>query len=103
MVLSPWKRDTTCIIESTRCTQSCCRSCESTIQNGLLRIGVVYQHQNGFVCIEWHHVLCYPHVGSIPLKCLDGFNKLSSYDQYVILKLRESALREQSTGIPIKL
>ncbi|CCI42322.1 unnamed protein product [Albugo candida] len=102
MSLSPWKRDTTCIIESTRCSRSCCRSCESTIRIGLLRIGVVFQHQNGFVCIEWHHVICYPHVGTIPLECLDGFNKLSSQDQDIVLKLRKNAVCEPSSEISIQ-
>ncbi|KAF1788248.1 hypothetical protein JG687_00012674 [Phytophthora cactorum] len=81
---SPWTKDGTYIIEATRKAHACCKSCDATIEAGRLRVGVVYQHRNGFVCINWHHVECYKSVRQIPLKCLEGFSDLDPQQQKVV-------------------
>ncbi|RLN95821.1 hypothetical protein BBJ28_00000731 [Nothophytophthora sp. Chile5] len=81
---SPWTKDGTYIIESTRKAHACCKSCDATIDVGRLRVGVVYQHRSGFVCINWHHVECYPALTEIPLQCLEGFGDLDVSHQKVL-------------------
>ncbi|OWZ20087.1 hypothetical protein PHMEG_0005553 [Phytophthora megakarya] len=81
---SPWTKDGTYIIEATRKAHACCKSCDATIEAGRLRVGVVYQHRNGFVCINWHHVECYKAVRQIPLQCLEGFSDLDPQQQKVV-------------------
>ncbi|TMW67645.1 hypothetical protein Poli38472_011265 [Pythium oligandrum] len=81
---SPWTRDGTYIIECTRRAHACCRSCDSTIEVDRLRMGVVYQHKNGFVCINWHHLECYPIVQSIPLCNLEGYTELDASSQQLV-------------------
>ncbi|KAF4316419.1 hypothetical protein JM18_007225 [Phytophthora kernoviae] len=78
---SPWTKDCTYIIEATRKAHACCKSCSATIEAGRLRVGVVYQHRNGFICINWHHVECYSAVKEIPLSRLEGFSDLDSMQQ----------------------
>lgn len=81
---SPWTKGNSYIIESTRRAHACCKSCEATIDVGRLRVGVVYQHCNGFVCVNWHHVECYPLVRSIPLGNLEGFDELDAAQQKIV-------------------
>lgn len=82
--LSPWTKDHTYIIESTRRAHACCKSCEAKIELGRLRVGVVFQHMNGFVCINWHHIECYPDVKQIPLHNLEGFGDLDASHQKLV-------------------
>uniref|UniRef100_K3WVA4 PARP-type domain-containing protein n=1 Tax=Globisporangium ultimum (strain ATCC 200006 / CBS 805.95 / DAOM BR144) TaxID=431595 RepID=K3WVA4_GLOUD len=82
--LSPWTKDHTYIIESTRRAHACCKSCEAKIELGRLRVGVVYQHMNGFVCINWHHIECYPDVKQIPVHNLEGFGDLDAVHQKLV-------------------
>lgn len=81
---SPWTKDHTYIIESTRRAHACCKTCDATIDVGRLRVGVVYQHCNGFVCINWHHIECYSPVRSIPLDHLEGFAELAPAQQKAV-------------------
>ncbi|CAH0478417.1 unnamed protein product [Peronospora belbahrii] len=83
-VVSPWTKDGTYIIEATRKAHACCKSCNAIIEAGRLRVGVVYQHRNGFVCINWHHVECYKTVSEIPLQCFEGFSDLDRQQQKVV-------------------
>ncbi|KAG7396831.1 hypothetical protein PHYBOEH_001644 [Phytophthora boehmeriae] len=81
---SPWTKDCTYIIEATRKAHACCKSCSAKIEAGRLRVGVVYQHRNGFVCINWHHVECYSAVKEIPLSRLEGFSDLDATQQKLV-------------------
>lgn len=81
---SPWKKDCTYIIEATRKAHACCKSCDRTIEAGRLRVGVVFQHRNGFICINWHHVECYQAVREIPLCHLEGFSDLDPQQQQLV-------------------
>ncbi|CAI5743086.1 unnamed protein product [Peronospora destructor] len=101
-VMSPWTKDGTYIIEATRKAHACCKSCEAIIKAGRLRVGVVYQHRNGFVCINWHHVECYKAVSQISLQCLEGFMDLAPQHQkmvesYHLVKLEPQYLPEAHT------
>jgi len=82
--LSPWTKDHTYIIESTRRAHACCKSCDAKIELGRLRVGVVFQHMNGFVCINWHHIECYSDVRDIPLHNLEGFGELDASHQQLV-------------------
>lgn len=81
---SPWTKDHTYIIEATRRAHACCKSCDAKIELGRLRVGVVFQHMNGFVCINWHHIECYPNVRAIPLHNLEGFSELDASHQQLV-------------------
>lgn len=87
-IASPWTKDGSYIIESTRRAHACCRSCDSTIELGRLRVGVVYQHMNGFVCINWHHIECYPHVKEVPLHNLEGYGDLDPVQQQLVQRFQ---------------
>ncbi|DAZ92407.1 TPA: hypothetical protein N0F65_000191 [Lagenidium giganteum] len=83
-IASPWTKDGTYIIECTRRDHSCCRSCDDKIDVGRLRVGVVYQHKNGYVCINWHHVECYPEVCYVPERNLEGYWELDVAHQEML-------------------
>ncbi|TYZ59365.1 hypothetical protein PybrP1_005852 [[Pythium] brassicae (nom. inval.)] len=83
-IASPWTKDHTYIIEATRRAHASCKSCAAKIELGRLRVGVVFQHMNGFVCINWHHIECYPNVRAIPLPNLEGFGELEAHQQQLV-------------------
>lgn len=97
---SPWTRDGTYIIECTRRAHACCRSCDSTIEVDRLRVGVVYQHKNGYVCINWHHLECYPHVNAIPIGSLEGYSELNASHQQLVRHL--TAATETTAVQPLR-
>lgn len=83
-IASPWTKDHTYIIEATQRAHASCKSCAAKIELGRLRVGVVFQHMNGFVCINWHHIECYPNVRAIPLPNLEGFSELDTHQQQLV-------------------
>ena len=99
-IASLWTKDGTYIIEATRKAHACCKSCDATIEAGRLRVGVVYQHRNGFVCINWHHVECYKAVGEIPLQCLEGFTDLDPQQQEMVESYHQLAKCEPHFPLP---
>ncbi|GAB9470866.1 hypothetical protein Gpo141_00008098 [Globisporangium polare] len=99
-MLSPWTKDNSYIIESTRRAHACCKSCEAKIELGRLRVGVVFQHMNGFVCINWHHIECYPNVRDIPLSNLEGFVDLDAAHQQLVRSYMLTAAAASAVGGP---
>jgi hypothetical protein len=88
---SPWTRDETCIIETTQRAHSCCRSCDDSIEVGVLRVGLVFQHENGYICVNWYHFNCYKRFEAIPVKNLEGFRELSLKQQTQVLTWANNA------------
>lgn len=87
---NPWKLASSQIIETTRNSHSTCRTCEKSIDAGHLRVGIIFSHVNGFICIDWHHLDCYtppPHLLSMEI---EGYADLSEEDKQKVLKRRMS-------------
>ena len=55
---SPWTRQETPVVGTARTNSSLCRSCQTYIDAGDVRIGLVFNHLNGFICLDWHHLTC---------------------------------------------
>ncbi|OQR84688.1 hypothetical protein ACHHYP_13066 [Achlya hypogyna] len=58
MEINPWTREATPILGRATTGTSKCRSCDQRIPQGDIRVGVIFHHMNGYIALDWHHLLC---------------------------------------------
>ncbi|KAF0698401.1 Aste57867_10968 [Aphanomyces stellatus] len=55
-----WSQCKDAIMQVAHTSTTTCQACETKIASGQLRLGVMYQHVDGFVLVEWIHLTCQP-------------------------------------------
>lgn len=92
---APWTPQSVYIVALATKSSSTCRTCERYIGAGNVRIGVIFQHPNGYVLIHWHHLTCWTPTGEpLTLRQMEGLELFETPQRQLIQRWLE---RQQST------
>ncbi|KAF0733105.1 hypothetical protein LEN26_000716 [Aphanomyces euteiches] len=55
---SPWTKSDLPVISVAKQNSTTCQACHERIDVGSIRVGVVFHHVKGYICLDWHHLTC---------------------------------------------
>ncbi|ETV91752.1 hypothetical protein H310_13811 [Aphanomyces invadans] len=85
---SPWAKEVIPVLGKTTTTTCMCQSCQLPIDQGHIRVGLIFHHMNGYIGLDWHHLTCCETPDRLPF--VEGYDLLSPQDKAMIHALATS-------------
>ncbi|KAF0697041.1 Aste57867_12225 [Aphanomyces stellatus] len=85
---NPWTNTKLPVIGVANTNSSTCQACHSAIPAGEIRVGIIFQHLNGYIGLDWHHLTCCEtpeHLSQV-----DGYDLLGDAEKSVLQKYIKS-------------
>ncbi|ETV70350.1 hypothetical protein H257_14040 [Aphanomyces astaci] len=86
---SPWAKEVVPVLGKTTTTTCTCQSCQLPINQGHIRVGLIFHHMNGYIGLDWHHLECCETPDR--LAQVEGYDLLSVQDKAIIQALAASS------------
>ncbi|KAF0697032.1 Aste57867_12260 [Aphanomyces stellatus] len=58
MANNPWTNTQLPVVGVAKTSSSTCQACQCAIAAGEIRVGIIFQHLNGYIGLDWHHLTC---------------------------------------------